>query len=122
MLAKSARSHQDEFMANIEDRVQNPTDRIVTPIASSAVLECSQFCLANCGLAREAQEAVIAANMMLSGQSVSAVFDDDRVAIKIDDGSEPSQLKVTCEGPRKQYWIAGKLVCRKRVGIDIDPA
>lgn len=99
---------------------ENPTERMVVPVATNAALECSRFCLTNCGLYGGTQEQVAIASMMIRGEAVVINFNDKEPAeVRLEDGSEPPKLAMRCKGPRKQYWVAGELVCRERAEIDL---
>lgn len=108
-------------MSDMEGMLQgNPTERVVVPVTNNATLECSRFCLTNCGLFVEAQALAVISSMMVTGKPVSADFGEEssQIEIQVEEGSRLPELVMTCKGPRKKHWIAGELVCPKRAKTD----
>ncbi len=119
MLAKTSSVMQDNGMSDIFGELKNDiTERIEVPVMGNARLECSLFCLTECGLYAEAKEVAVIASVITTGKLTTANFDEDAPHIKIDEESELPQFVMSCKGPRKKYWLAGELVCRESAKVD----
>ncbi len=89
-------------------------ERVHVRIADNAVVYASRFCLENCGFAGQASDmvavvtAVEADTLVSVDQRPGETLPRTRLAC-----NQPApEIAMVCDGPRPQFWIAGKLVCR----------
>lgn len=107
-------------MADLEESILegDPRERLAVPVTTNAKLECSRFCLADCGIYGDAQEMVLIGTAMVAGSVASGEFSKENPEIQTESATKLPELVLTCKGPRKKYWVAGGLVCRKSAKID----